>query len=108
MKKAMTALSLLLILTAVSISPVHARTADDSQSLSFAEDPQFPAPPASPGGTTELLGDPDDAITGNRSHGFTDNEPPVLESLQGVPPAGGIDSDARILLIRLLDQLGLI
>ena len=109
MKKAFTATCLLLILTAVSFSPCTSWAAQAGQRLSFVEDPSLPNPSVIVDDTTKLMGDPDDAITGNRNNGLVeDDEQMELGSFKGISGSTVRGLDDWLLLLRMLDGLGLI
>lgn len=108
MKRALTALWLLLILTAVSTGPGIAWAAENAQDFMVFEDPSRPGAADASGDTTVLMGDPDDAITGNRGAGVNEEVPPYINALSGVVEAADADVDDLIQLWIMLQNLGLI
>ena len=108
MKRALTALCLLLILTVVSTGSGIAWAGSQAQDLVIQVDQPAPGDPALPGDTTVLLGDPDDAITGNRGPAVDDDGPPLINTLNGVVDESGLDWDAWYLMWMMLLDLGLI
>ena len=108
MKRALTAFCLLLILTAVSTGSGIAWAGSQAQSLTTQVDQSDPGVPDVPGDTTVLLGDPDDAITGNRGPGVDDDDPPFITTLNGVVDGSGLTTDAWYQLWMMLLYLGLI
>ena len=108
MKRALTALWLLLILTAVSTGSGIAWADSSAQGVLIEEGTPASGTPAVPGDTTDLLGDPDDAITGNRGPNADDVVPPLSETLSGVADDLGLATDDWFLLWMILLDLGLI
>lgn len=108
MKRALSALWLLLILTAVSTGPGIAWADSSACGFTIHEDDPIPGAPDAPGGDTVLYGDPDDAITGNRGPSANDITPPFTNALNGDVDDSGDDVDDWYLLMMLLLDLGLI
>jgi hypothetical protein len=108
MKRALTALWLLLILTAVSTGSGIAWASSSTQGILIQEDPPNSDVPSAPGDATAMLGDPDDAITGNRGPNVDGDGPPFSETLSGVVEDLGLDTDDWFLLWMILLDLGLI
>jgi len=108
MKRALTALWLLLVLTAVSTGSGIVWASPCAPGFMIEEGPPNSGGQDEPGDTTVLLGDPDDAITGNRGPNADDVEPPFSDTLGGVVDDLGFDSDDWFLLWMMLLDLGLI
>jgi hypothetical protein len=109
MKRTIAILSLLLILVAVSTGPGIAWAAASAPQNAVESDPPDMYVPEGedPGGDVECLGDPDDAITGNRNNGATDDLPD-LGALSGQPDPGDVDYDEWYALLMMLIYMGLI
>ena len=109
MKKKLTFLSLLLILAAVSIGPGIAWAGPSAQGFMIQGDPPIANSPEVPlpGDEFECLGDPDDAITGNRNNGANDTALD-LGLLAGVPDLDEADYELWLALLTMLLYQGLI
>ncbi|MBU0741022.1 hypothetical protein KKA85_00310 [bacterium] len=109
MKRALISLSLLLTLAAVSTGPGIARAAASAQDIMLQEDSPATNSPQNvvPGDEFECLGDPDDAITGNRNNGAT-GDTFDLSALAGVPDLNEADFDQWLALLTMLLYQGLI
>lgn len=108
MKKALVAVCLLLILTAVSTGPGIAWAATTAQGLHVSNDPSGLDPAAPADEIVDLMGDPDDAITGNRGNGYYNEGNLINEPLSGLIDPGDFDVDDQILLMQVLSAMGLI
>ncbi len=110
MRKALTFLGLLLILTAVSSGSGTAWAASSAQGFVIQENPPATdTPPVNtPDDEFECLGDPDDAITGNRSDGATDDGFD-FGTFSGMPDVDDVGSyEEWFALFTMLLYLGLI
>ncbi len=107
MKKALMAACLLLILTAVSTGTGIAWADPIAQDLLVADNPATLDSPGPTGDVVDQLGDPDDAITGNRNNGCTDDDGLISELLGGFDQ-DDFDADTWMLLLQALADLGLI